>query len=112
MRPALIALLALVLAACGGDGGEDAEADDCPGYAGVSHATARIEAEREATAREKELEIELKFVKLDRGSGEGGKPAWEAVYEDTTGEYPDLCVWVQTDPKGKDKNLITSDDCA
>lgn len=87
------------------------EADDCPGYAGVTHATARIESEREAASRERELEIELEFVALRHGEGEGGEPAWEAVYDDTTGEYPDLCVWVQTDPQNKKKNLITSDEC-
>jgi hypothetical protein len=86
------------------------EADDCPGYAGVTHATARIEADAEAAKRERELEIELEFVELRHGEAEG-RPAWEAVYRDPSGEYQDLCVWIQTDPEDKQKNLITSDDC-
>ena len=86
------------------------EADDCPGYAGVTHATARIEAEAEAAKREQELEIELEFVEQRHGEAEGNA-AWEAVYRDSSGEYKDLCVWVQTDPQDKQKNLITSDDC-
>lgn len=87
-----------------------AEADDCPGYAGVTHATARVEGAAEAAKREQELEIELEFVELRHGDAEG-QPAWEAVYRDPSGEYKDLCVWIQTDPKDDQKNLITSDDC-
>jgi hypothetical protein len=86
------------------------EADDCPGYAGVAHATARVEGEAEAAKREKELGIELEFVELRRGEAEG-HAAWEAVYRDPSAEYKDLCVWVQTDPEDEQKNLITSDDC-
>ena len=86
------------------------EGDDCPGYAGVTHATARVEAETEAAKRERELEVELEFVELRHGEAEG-RPAWEAVYRDPSDEYKDLCVWVQTDPQDKQKNLITSDDC-
>jgi hypothetical protein len=87
-----------------------AEADDCPGYAGVTHATARIEGDSEAAKREKELEIELEFVELRHGEAEG-HAAWKAVYHDPSAEYKDLCVWVQTDPQDDNKNLITSDDC-
>jgi hypothetical protein len=86
------------------------EADDCPGYAGVTHATARVEGTAEAAKREKELGIELEFVELRRGEAEGNA-ACEAVYHDPSGEYKDLCVWIQTDPQDKQKNLITSDDC-
>ena len=86
------------------------DADDCPGYAGVTHATARLEGTAEAAKRAQELEIELEFVELRHGEAEG-HAAWEAVYRDTSGEYEDLCVWVQTDPKDDQKNLITSDDC-
>lgn len=86
------------------------EADDCPGYAGVTHATARIEGEAEAAKREHELEIELEFVEMRHGEAEG-RPAWEAVYRDPSAEYKDLCVWIQTDPQDRQKNLITSDDC-
>ena len=87
-----------------------AEGDDCPGYAGVTHATARIEGDAEAEKREQQLDVELEFVELRHGEAEG-HPAWEAVYRDPSAEYKDLCVWVQTDPKDKQKNLITSDDC-
>ena len=87
-----------------------AEGDDCPGYAGVTHATARIEGAAEAAKRATELEIELEFIELRHGEAES-LPAWEAVYRDPTAEYKDLCVWVQTDPQDKNKNLITSDDC-
>ena len=86
------------------------EADDCPGYAGVTHATARVEGDAEAAKREKELEIELEFVELRHGEAEG-HAAWEALYRDPSSEYKDLCVWIQTDPKDEKKNLITSDDC-
>ena len=86
------------------------EGDDCPGYAGVTHATARVEGETEAAKRERELEVELEFVELRHGETEG-QPAWEAVYRDPSDEYKDLCVWVRTDPQDEQKNLITSDDC-
>ena len=87
-----------------------AEGDDCPGYAGVTHATAQVEGAAEAAKREQELEVELEFVELRHGEAEG-QPAWEAVYRDPSAEYKDLCVWIQTDPQDKQKNLITSDDC-
>ena len=87
-----------------------AEGDDCPGYAGVTHATARVEGAAEAAKREGELGVELEFVELRHGEAEG-HAAWEAVYRDPSGEYKDLCVWIQTDPKDDRKNLITSDDC-
>ena len=86
------------------------EGDDCPGYAGVTHATARVEAGTEAEKRERELEVELEFVELRHGEAEG-QPAWEAVYRDPSDEYKDLCVWIRTDPQDELKNLITSDDC-
>jgi len=86
------------------------EGDDCPGYAGVTHATARVEGDAEATKREKELGVELEFVELRHGEAEG-RAAWEAVYRDPSAEYEDLCVWIQTDPQDEQKNLITSDDC-
>lgn len=86
------------------------EGDDCPGYAGVTHATARVEGQAEAAKREQELGVELEFVELRHGEAEG-KPAWEAVYRDPSAEYKDLCVWIQTDPQDDRKNLITSDDC-
>lgn len=86
------------------------EGDDCPGYAGVTHATARVEGEAEAAKRERELGVELEFVELRHGEAEG-HPAWEAVYRDPSDEYKDLCVWIQTDPTDDRKNLITSDDC-
>jgi hypothetical protein len=87
-----------------------AEGDDCPGYAGVTHATARVEGDAEAAKREQELEVDLEFVELRHGEAEG-HAAWEAVYRDPSAEYKDLCVWIQTDPKDERKNLITSDDC-
>jgi len=87
-----------------------AEGDDCPGYAGVTHATARVEGAAEADKRESELGVDLEFVELRHGEA-GGHASWEAVYRDATGEYKDLCVWIQTDPKDDRKNLITSDDC-
>ena len=86
------------------------EGDDCPGYAGVTHATARVEADAEAAKREQELGVELEFAELRHGEAEG-HAAWEAVYRDPSGEYKDLCVWIQTDPQDEQKNLITSDDC-
>ena len=87
-----------------------AEGDDCPGYAGVTHATARIEADAEAARRRKDYETKLEFVELRHGEAEG-RPAWEAVYRDPSTLYKDLCVWIQTDPTDDRKNLITSDDC-
>jgi len=86
------------------------EGDDCPGYAGVTHATARVEAGTEADKRERELGVDLEFVELRHGEA-AGQPAWEAVYGDPSSEYKDLCVWIQTDPQDEQKNLITSDDC-
>lgn len=86
------------------------DATDCPGYAGVSHATARIEAHQEAERRERDLDTELEFVELRHGKGEQDKPAWEAQF-DASGSDPDLCVWIQTDPDDKRKNLISSDEC-
>lgn len=86
------------------------EGDDCPGYAGVTHATARVEGDAEAAKREQELGIELEFAELRHGEAEG-RAAWEAVYRDPSAEYKNLCVWIQTDPKDEQKNLITSDDC-
>ncbi len=86
------------------------EGDDCPGYAGVTHATARVEGDTEAAKRENELEIELEFVELRHGEADG-HAAWEAVYRDPNAEYKELCVWIKTDPQDEQKNLITSDDC-
>jgi len=88
------------------------EGDDCPGYAGVTHATARVEGDTEAAKRENELEIELEFEFVELRHGEAdGHAAWEAVYRDPNAEYKELCVWIKTDPQDEQKNLITSDDC-